>query len=498
MKNLTKPVTLTGRIKTGPDDLLHEEILKPQFDYESEYYLPWYILIEKALLVEYKRMGLIEGKVTYEINNILNEITKENLIGDPKLNMTDISFAIEQYVEQRVKGDAYAWHVDKSRNDFQACAQIMFGREQIFETIHLLQCFADTVYNLANKTTMIPMPGYTHYQAAQIISPGFYLSSIYEQIIKSMYGLLNIFDRLNKCPLGAGAMAGQELDWDRNNMAYVLGFDEAQRHALVSVASREWTLLVAGELSNLSMVLSRFVTDLIQWGSSEYGFIDLPDQLSGISSIMPQKKNFPVFERIRARTAHVSAFYIDFIMGQRNTSFTNLVEVSKEAGTNVINMFKTIQSVLKLFTAVIDNLKFNEERMQIVCKSKYFGGSSLANLLTLHGKIPYRKAQVISGKYIKTLLDRNFTSQQVDVELLSDICKDYGFKIDLTYDMVSAAFNYINNLHDKTTRGATSNQSVIKMLKEQKLEYEKICFDWKERGLKIEEANKKLESLLLA
>ncbi|MEK8104314.1 lyase family protein [Micromonospora sp. M12] len=173
------------------------------------------------------------------------------------------------------------------------------------------------------------MPGYTHFQAAQVSTPGFYLAAVSEEVLHTLRRLLSTYDGIDACPLGSGAMTGQELAWDRDRLARSLGFRRVQPIALTSVASRRWVLEVTGDLGVLGVTLSRFGTDLLTWGSGEYGFIDLPDELSGISSAMPQKKNFPVLERIRGRTAHLTAYHLDAVLGQRNTPYTNLVEVSR-------------------------------------------------------------------------------------------------------------------------------------------------------------------------
>src|SRR5262249_40879932 len=146
---------------------------------------------------------------------------------------------------------------------------------------------------LAGRHLDTPMPGYTHLQAAQVISPGFYLSALGAETLRILHRLTLTYAEVDRCPLGAGAMAGQELAWSRDRMAELLGFAGPTPHALVAVASRGWALSVAGDLSGYGVTLGRFATDLMAWGSSGYGFIDLPDELSGISSAMPQKKNFP-------------------------------------------------------------------------------------------------------------------------------------------------------------------------------------------------------------
>ncbi|MGZ4105934.1 MAG: lyase family protein [Tumebacillaceae bacterium] len=489
--------TLTGRISASPSTLLHEEILEPQFTYEVQYLLPWYIFTEKVMLLEYNRLGLVSDEARKEIGELLSQVSQETIAADPSANMSDIAFAIERYVESRMTTHAPAWHMDRSRNDFQACAQVMFGREQVFGIAERLVQFSEAVSALAERTASMPMPGYTHYQSAQVISPGFYLSAVNEQILETLKRLLFVYDGIDKCPLGSGAMSGLELKWDQHRMADLLGFAEPQRHALLGVASREWSIRIASELSNFATFLSRFVTDLIFWGSSEYGFIDLPDQMAGISSAMPQKKNFPILERIRGKSSHVSAFLIDFTLGQRNTAFTNLVETSKEAGSHVITMFNTMQTILKLFTAVVENLEFKEERMRTVCEREFFGGFTLANYLALHGGVTYRKAQVISGRYIVRALERGLKPAETDIEMLKDICREHGFEVDFDEEWLRKAYDVEQNLQVKQSIGSTNPKRVLELLEIQEEELSQVRASWKERRTRVEQAMTKVDGLLV-
>ncbi|MEK8145282.1 hypothetical protein NKH18_39650 [Streptomyces sp. M10(2022)] len=86
--------------------------------------------------------------------------------------MSDITFALERYVEQRLTHPIPSWHVDRSRNDLQATAQLMYGRQELIGVARMLADFGGAVHRLAGPSREMPMPGHTHFQAAQIISPG--------------------------------------------------------------------------------------------------------------------------------------------------------------------------------------------------------------------------------------------------------------------------------------------------------------------------------------
>jgi argininosuccinate lyase len=464
---------LTGRIAAPPSALWNETVLQPQFMYELQHLLPHYVQIERAMLGEYERLGLLSSIEIQEIRQLLAQITSETLSADLQANMSDISFAIERYVETRTRSPCIAWHVDRSRNDVQATAQIMFAREKLLSIVEALFIFSQAVQTLAEATAGLPMPGYTHYQAAQIITVGFYMSALNEQLGKAIQRLQTLLEEINECPLGSGAMAGLELSWDRQALARALGFTRPTRHALIGVASKEWLLQSAGELSTLSVTLSRFITDLIIWGSGEYRLIDLPDQLSGISSAMPQKKNFPIMERIRGKTAHITAYYVDFAMTQRSTPYTNLVETAKEGGSNFFAMTQAMEALLQLFTTLSQHLQLRRERLHDLCTQEFFGGFTLANLLTLKAHIPYRQAQVLAGRYIVAMMEQGRQPNEVDITALQKLCREQDYTLPFDEDALQQAFSIEHNLLNKQTQGSTHPQEVVRLLALQKRERQK-------------------------
>ncbi|EWM10354.1 argininosuccinate lyase [Kutzneria sp. 744] len=472
---------LSGRVAGGPSELLRAEVLDPQFHYESRQLLPHYLAIETVLAREYERMGLLTAEETKAIVDILDSVDDETIVAWRDANMSDIAFALERCVEQRLGTVVPYWHVDRSRNDLQSCAQLMFGLRQLRATAGVLLEFGATAHRLAGETAEMPMPGYTHHQAAQIITPGYYLAAVSDQVLHTARRLLATHDGIDACPLGAGAMAGQQLEWDRDRMARDLGFRRPQPLALTAVASRGWVLEVTAELSIFGAVLSRFCTDLLTWGSSQYGFLDLPDELSGISSAMPQKKNFPVLERIRGRTAHLAAFHLDVLLGQRNTPFTNLVEVSKEAGTHLFAAFETCRSVLRLATAVLAAVTFDAERMGEICRSEFFGGFSLANALTLDEGVPWRRAQVIAGAYVLAALKSGREPSDVDGELLGRVAREHGAELSDPLGALSEAFDVDKSLEQLVSSGSARPGAVRAVLADQQGEYERLRAEWAAR-----------------
>jgi argininosuccinate lyase len=201
----------TGRIAAGPHHLLHTAILEPQLAYELEDLLPFDLQIEQALLREYARLEAMTPDAVAGVAASQQQVSPRELTADPRSNLPDISFASEQFVERHLCEALPTWHVDRSRNAAQACAQVS-GRALLLETA-------------AGLVTL-----------ARVISPGFYLAAAGEHLLDALHSLLSIYDAINLCPPGSGAMA-------------VLGFRAPVRHALVVVASRNWWLRPGAERS---------------------------------------------------------------------------------------------------------------------------------------------------------------------------------------------------------------------------------------------------------
>lgn len=487
-------MTVTGRIDGVPAQTWHEEVLAPQFAYEVEHLLGHYTAIERVLLLEYLRMGLVDEADAVPLADRLATASAATLRADPAENMSDISFALERYIASGPTRPFAAWHVDRSRNDLQACAQLMSARENLLDLAGRLLEFGRAVAELASRYVDAVMPGYTHAQAAQIISPGFYLSALSAETLGTVRRLSRVYDEIDACPLGSGTMAGQELDWDRTRMATLLGFGRPAPHALVAVASRTWMLDLCFGYAGFAVALGRFTTDLMAWGGSEYGFIDLPDELAGISAAMPQKRNFPVLERIRGRCSHVAGRAYEAMQGQHNTPYTNTVEVSKEAGAHLRAQTDALRSTLRLAAAVVAGLTFRTDRLRAACEADYFGGFTLANRLTLDSGIPWRTAQVIAGRYVKAAVDRGLPPGQGDPALLEAGGHELGQVVKDAGTLLADAFDVEAGLRAKRSDGSTHPDSVRAVLAAQAEEFSGLEALWHRRVATLAEAAGSVEA----
>ncbi|MFC7723113.1 lyase family protein [Nonomuraea recticatena] len=424
----------TGRIRQAPASLLERTVLNSRFDWEVQHLLRHYQWIEMVQTEEYVRMGVLDPDMGERIRGAVAGLSAEEVAAEHGTTMSDTLFAMERALYARIPAQATAWHVDRSRNDVQACAQLMFGRERLLGVAETVRGLADAAVLAASGHTGSIMPGHTQHQWAQAITLGFYLAALAEAATTAAESLHALYDGINLSPLGAGALAGLELPWDRSRMAAALGFHAPQPHALTSVASRGWVLRCAAELSVLGTTVSRFLTDLLWWSGSSCRFIDLPDELAGISSAMPHKRNFPILERIRGMSGHLVGLSFDLMIGQRNTGYTNLVEVSKESTRFLEDLFDTSETMLALLQRVIADLRFHPDRAGKAVNGEPLAAAAVANHLTLENHVPARTAQVIVGSWIAAGAQDDPAPDALSLSSLAVACEEQGYRLRLGED----------------------------------------------------------------
>ncbi|QYC41608.1 Argininosuccinate lyase 1 [Nonomuraea coxensis DSM 45129] len=462
----------TGRIERAPAALLEEAVLAQRFDWEARQLLRHYVWIELAHLAEYARMGLLDADAAGRVRAALLDLTPGDLAAERTAAMSDPLFALERAVQSRLpEGTAPAWHVDRSRNDVQACAQLMLGRERLQATAAGVRELARTAVRVAAGHTTSLMPGYTQHQSAHPVTLGFYLAALAEAATGAAESMNALADAVNLCPLGAGALAGLELPWDRRRLADALGFAAPQPHALTSVASRAWVLRSAAELAVLGTTLSRFLTDLLWWSGASCRFLDLPDELAGISSAMPHKRNFPVLERARGMTGHLVGLATDLMIGQRNTGYTNLVEVSKESTRFLEDLFSTGDTMLRLTETAVAGLRLRAGRAARAAGAEPSTTSTVANRLTLEHGVPARTAQVAVGRWIAAAArglgeDAELTPGLLTAAGLTAACAALGHDVPPDEPRLRADLDAATSLERRVTDGSTRPDRVERLLAE--------------------------------
>ena len=256
------------------------------------------MLGKQGLVSPEEAEAMVEGLLA-----IKAEIEAGTFEWDPALE--DVHMNIERNLARRIGPAGEKLHTARSRNDQVALDTRLYLREAIDLIREQLKALRLALVRKAEDNLGLILPGYTHLQRAQPILVSHHLMAYQEMLKRDGRRLDDLYRRVNVMPLGSAALAGTGLPIDMEFVARELGFDRVTGNSMDAVADRDHLIEFAGAASIIMMHLSRLSEDLILWATSEFDFVDLPDEMCTGSSIMPQKKNPDALELIRGKTGRI-------------------------------------------------------------------------------------------------------------------------------------------------------------------------------------------------
>ncbi|WP_297991598.1 argininosuccinate lyase [Anoxybacillus sp.] len=329
----------------------------------------------------------------------------------------DIHLNIEKMLIDEIGPVGGKLHTGRSRNDQVATDMHLYLRKRVIEIIELIRQLQRVLVEKAERHVETLIPGYTHLQRAQPISFAHHLMAYVWMFERDRERFTESLKRINKSPLGAGALAGTTFPIDRHLTAKLLGFDSIYENSLDAVSDRDFIIEFLSHSSMLMMHLSRFCEELILWSSEEFKFIEIDDTFATGSSIMPQKKNPDMAELIRGKTGRVYGHLVALLTVMKGLPLA----YNKDMQEDKEGMFDTVQTVigsLKIFAGMIETMTVRVDVMEKATKQDFSNATELADYLAKKG-VPFREAHEIVGKLVLTCLERGIFL----MDLPLDVCR---------------------------------------------------------------------------
>ena len=194
-------------------------------------------------------------------------------------------------------------------------------------------------------------------------------------------------------------MATTSFPINRERTAELLGFDAVLENSIDAVGSRDFILETQAALTLLAVNLSRLAEDLIIWSSQEFGTIELPDEFTSTSSIMPQKKNPEVLEVIRARASYALGDLVASTAAVKSLPTVYNLDF-QEVTPKLWATLDNLSASLSIFTALIPNLKVSAN-VESKAAAGFVGATELANMLVAKYDVAFRTSHKIVGALVK-------------------------------------------------------------------------------------------------
>ena len=384
-----------------------------------------------------KMLGKVGILTDEEVETILKGLDSiYNDVMEGKLEITseyeDIHSFVEANLIERTGDTGKKLHTGRSRNDQVALDMRLYVRDELDETRDILVKLLKVLHRLMKEHVDTYMPGFTHLQKAQPVTLAHHIGAYMEMFKRDYKRLGSIRERMNECPLGAGALAGTTYQLDRKMTAELLGFNGPTLNSMDSVSDRDYVIEFLSALSLIMMHLSRFCEEIIMWNSNEYKFIELDDAYSTGSSIMPQKKNPDIAELVRGKTGRVYGALTSLLTTMKGIplAYNKDMQEDKELTFDAID---TVKGCIALFTGMIDTMSVNKDRMKDSAANGFTNATDAADYLVKNG-VPFRDAHGIIGRLVLYAIDQNKSLDDLGLSEYQEICP--VFKEDI-YEAIS-------------------------------------------------------------
>ena len=349
------------------------------------------MLGKQGIIEEHEAEKIIEG-----LQAILADIEADKVAFSEENE--DIHMNIESVLTSRIGDTGKRLHTARSRNDQVAVDFRLYVKKEIPVVIGMVLDLEKVLIKKAQANLDAVMPGYTHLQRAQPTTFAHYMMAYANMLKRDVTRLEDCLERMDECPLGAGALATSTYPVDRFQTAAALGFGKPTDNSLDSVSDRDFAIEFTSALSILMMHLSRFSEEIILWCSWEFKFVELDDAYSTGSSIMPQKKNPDVAELVRGKTGRVYGSLITLLTVMKGLplAYNKDMQEDKEC---VFDAIDTVELCVPVFAAMLDTLTVLPRNMRNAASGGFINATDCADYLVKKG-MPFREAYMIVGRLV--------------------------------------------------------------------------------------------------
>ena len=352
------------------------------------------------------------------LEGILTDLASGALTIDPAAE--DIHSFVEGELTARVGDAGKRLHTARSRNDQVALDLRMYLRGQADEIVCLTAALLKTVKDTALEHAETIMPGYTHLQRGQPIVFGHLLMAYAMMFMRDIGRFRDAAARMNRSPLGSGALAGTTYPIDREATAAALGFDGPTLNSIDGVSDRDFCLELCAAAAILMMHMSRFAEEIILWSSWEFRFVELSDAYTTGSSIMPQKKNSDMAELCRGKTGRVYGDLMALLTVMKGLplAYNKDMQEDKEA---VFDSMDTVRACLQVFEPMVRTMKVRTDNMRQAAAAGFINATDLADYMVKKG-LPFRDAYRATGDLVALCIRKGVTLEQLPLEEYQRAC----------------------------------------------------------------------------
>jgi argininosuccinate lyase len=386
-----------GRFERGPSEIFERYSGSLHFDKRL---IDADIRGSQAFARELERVGILTAAERAELVTAFDQIREETQSTGFFDGATDedVHTLVIRKLKERAGGLADKIHTGRSRNEQVSLDTRLWLRDEIDRAVDLLAAFMESLVALARSYPDAVIPGYTHTRRAQPVLWPHYILAYFEMFSRDRDRLVEARRRVNVLPLGSGALAGSGFPFDRAAMARDLGFDAITRNSMDVSADRDFAMDFLYAASMIMLHLSRLAEDWILYSGEEFGWMDLGDDVTSGSSLMPQKKNPDSLELIRGKCGRVFGALSSLFVTMKGLPMTYNRDMQEDKEP----LFEAVDQLagsLEMAGAVVNSAKLRPAVPAAAAEDSWVVATDLAEALARAGT-PFHQAHQIAGRLV--------------------------------------------------------------------------------------------------
>jgi argininosuccinate lyase len=331
----------------------------------------------------------------------------------------DVHSAIERGLIAKVGEIGGSIRAGRSRNDLVVTDFKLYLIDHLSEIAVLLGDLITALNQQAQANISVVAPGFTHTQHAQPISFSQELSKHSHALLRDIDRILDWHERNNLSPFGAGALSGSPLQPNPEKSAAALGFSRSLANSIDAVSDRDFVAEALFIMAMVGVHLSRIGEEFVLWSSSEFNFVEISDQYSTGSSIMPQKKNADVAELARGKSGRFIGNLTSLLIVLKGLPFAYNRDLQEDKEP-VFDSVDQLLILLPAITGMVSTSKFKAANISLNVTSGFSLATEIADYLAKSG-VPFSQAHEAAGACVRYCEEMDIELHQIPEEQLTKI-----------------------------------------------------------------------------
>ncbi|MGD6741859.1 argininosuccinate lyase [Streptomyces sp. BH106] len=443
------PTLTEARLGSGPARGLVDHVNAVELDDETAA-VAHYIRMDLAHTLMLTQEGIFREQqgaaIAAALLRLLDTDPRTVLAGDPAIGT--LGLQIERYLEEQCGPSGLDIQRARSRIDQKSTGIRLADREALLHTMDAMLRLGEALLAAAERHDAVLAPGYTHLQHAQPTTLGHYFNAQYWPVSRALDRTIDALRRLDECPLGGAAHSGTSWPINRETTASYLGFARPVRNARdAGLSAQDGGAEIAAVLGLSLAGAARCASDLFYWSSSEVGLVRLSSALCGTSSMMPQKRNPIVLERIRGLAGEAAGWTASQLGTLHSATSTDADQAYVH--NRIPGYCRESAGAFDLLAEAVTTLEIDEEALRASAGRHWSTASALADDLVRTRGLSFRQAHETVARYIAAQ-ETNASAGPLDPASAPGELADYAPE-DLARILDAAAF-----VETRTSQGGTS------------------------------------------